>query len=141
MQRDGYEVLLAIVVCAATLMYIGGVVWALRLTLQKPPHPPLPEAVRRLVTSIGALLAAHFGRVLGLPETRELFFSMLSSDNDPTRVFQVSAAYIYYMALLSSCVVWAIAGFRPEAEETVKEMCFTLIGVSVAAMAIVLGSS
>jgi hypothetical protein len=142
MVADPFGPLVVIVVVVATLVYALGVAWAAALTLRTSTHEPLPQPMRYAVTSIGAVLAAHLGFVLGLPPTRAAFFAVLGMTASPPPPapsgLQIFAAYAYLACLFAAFVTWAIARFRSSAEDTIKEMTFTLIGVFAAVMAVAL---
>jgi hypothetical protein len=62
--------LVVFIVLFAAVLYIGGIVWAgiaSCVNTQETP-PTLPEIVTHAITSIGAVLATHFGALFGISQ-------------------------------------------------------------------------
>lgn len=134
--------IITVLTMLAGLMFAGWIVW--QGVLATTSGAAVPTFIRDAVTGIGAVLATHFGAVLGMKVANvakdsgarlRALGSVLRGEDNPTRV-QTIAVWLYLAGLVIAVVSWAWVGFDPLAPEMLRMLSTTLLGVIVGALAV-----
>ena len=133
--------------------------WAGWASLNNPgPTPPqLPDIVTQAITVIGAAPATHFGALFGVSQftsrnhpSPSIFqihewacrpaqrHTADTGAGDVIALAQVGAACLYFGSLVLALIFWALTGFSESCASVVRNMSYTLIGVTAGVIAVIL---